>query len=93
MQNREKKLLLNRLKRAQGQLKALMEMIETEAPCEKTVVQFKAAKAAFDGAYALFLELALEKCLAQKDKDTLKSILKHLCQIKVEKKDEEKHFS
>ncbi|WP_052299037.1 metal-sensitive transcriptional regulator [Thermodesulfatator indicus] len=85
-----KKQLINRLKRAQGQLKALVEMIETDAPCEKTVVQFKAAKAAFDSAYALFLELALEKCLAQKDQETLKLILKHLCQIRVEGTNEEK---
>ncbi|WP_456370117.1 metal-sensitive transcriptional regulator [Thermodesulfatator atlanticus] len=82
MKNKDKakKELLNRLNRAQGQLRALMEMIENEAPCEKTLVQFKATKAALENAFAKFLEISLKNCLAQKDEKNLASILKIICQ-------------
>lgn len=75
-----RKELITRLRRAQGQLGALIEMIEKESSCETVLVQFKAVKAAMESAFAKFLETSLQQCLAQKEKETLSTIIKLICQ-------------
>jgi hypothetical protein len=47
--------VLNRLRRADGQLRAVIAMIERGEDCTKVVAQFAATKRAVDRAAALFL--------------------------------------
>lgn len=52
-----------RIKNVQGQLDGVMRMIGEEADCVAVLTQFKAARAGFDRAFALFLEENLKKCV------------------------------
>ena len=70
--------ILSRLKKAHGQIGAIIKMIEKEDDCDKITVQFQAAKAALSGAFSVFLSENLDRCIKQKDKQQLGSILKHL---------------
>ena len=64
-----------RLKRIIGQLSGIVKMIEEEQDCEKTIIQFQAAKAALDSAFSESLNMNLEKCLNKKDSKNIKNIL------------------
>jgi len=67
--------IINRLKRNNGQLKALIRMIENDEDCEKALLQFQAAQSALDGAFKVFLETNLNQCLEHRDQDKIKKLL------------------
>ncbi|HWR02296.1 MAG TPA: metal-sensitive transcriptional regulator [Chlorobaculum sp.] len=65
-----------RLKKVNGQILALVRMIENEEGCEKLVPQFLAAKAALDNTFALVLNRNLKKCLNMQDSESVERIIK-----------------
>lgn len=55
----------NRLKRAQGQLAAVVRMIDEGAPCEDVVTQLSAVSKALDRAGFAIIATGMKQCLTQ----------------------------
>lgn len=62
-----KRKVVNRLKRAQGQLAAVITAVENDAPCRDVVQQLSAVSKALDRAGFLTISTALRECLADPD--------------------------
>lgn len=60
---------LNRLKRARGQLDAVIRMVEEGAACEPTVTQLAAVSKALDRAGFMVISAGLRDCLASADEE------------------------
>jgi DNA-binding FrmR family transcriptional regulator len=60
---------INRLKRARGQLDAVIRMLEEGAECEPTVTQLAAVSKAIDRAGFLVISNGLRECLEAPDDD------------------------
>ena len=58
---------INRLKRAQGQLNAVIRMLEEGSDCRTVVTQLSAASKAIDRAGFTIIATGLEHCLASED--------------------------
>lgn len=56
-----KKLLLNRLNRAEGQIRAIREMIEHDTDCAKIAVQLSAVRSAINQTLGAFATCAIEE--------------------------------
>lgn len=63
----EMKPAINRLRRAQGQLNAVIRMLEEGTDCKAVVTQLAAASKAIDRAGFSIIATGLEKCLASED--------------------------
>lgn len=59
-----KKKIVNRLRRANGQLAAVIEAVEDDAHCAQIVQQLSAVSKAVDRAGFLVISSALQECLA-----------------------------
>jgi DNA-binding FrmR family transcriptional regulator len=59
--------ILNRLKRAQGQLVAVIAAVEAGADCRATVTQLSAVTSALDRAGFAIISSAMRECLASED--------------------------
>jgi len=59
--------VINRLKRAQGQLAAVTRMLEEGRDCKDVVTQLAAVSKALDRAGFAIIATGLEQCIAQKD--------------------------
>ncbi|MDK1359889.1 metal-sensitive transcriptional regulator [Arthrobacter sp. zg-Y1219] len=59
--------VINRLKRAQGQLTAVTRMLEEGQDCKDIVTQLAAVSKALDRAGFAIIATGLEQCLTQKD--------------------------
>ncbi len=59
----EKKTLINRLNRVEGQIRGVRGMIEKDAYCDDVINQIQAARAALDAASRLVLERHMKSCL------------------------------
>ena len=70
--------VINRLKRAQGQLAAVTRMLEEGRDCKDTVMQLAAVSKALDRAGFLIIATGLEQCLTQKDNSMDKKELEQL---------------
>ena len=57
--------IINRLKRAQGQLTAVIRMLEEGRQCEEVVTQLAAVSKALDRAGFAIVASGLKQCLAQ----------------------------
>lgn len=57
------KPIVNRLKRAQGQLNAVTRMMEEGADCQKVVTQLAAVSKALDRAGFAIISTGLQQCL------------------------------
>lgn len=57
-----KELLLNRLKRVEGQIRGIQKMIEEERGCENIITQLAAARSAIEGTGALLLNNYMKIC-------------------------------
>ncbi|MBK0422581.1 metal-sensitive transcriptional regulator [Leucobacter sp. CSA2] len=62
-----KRKVANRLKRAQGQLAAVIDAVESEAGCREVVQQLSAVSKAIDRAGFLIISTALRECLTDPD--------------------------
>lgn len=64
--------VINRLKRAQGQLAGVLKMLEEGRDCEDIVMQLSAVSKALDRAGFAIIATGMRQCLVQADgKDTL----------------------
>jgi DNA-binding FrmR family transcriptional regulator len=61
------KQVLNRLRRAQGQLNAVIGAIETGAGCREVVIQLAAVSSALDKAGFQIIATAMQKCVTDPD--------------------------
>lgn len=61
--------IVNRLRRARGQLDAVIAAVENEAPCRDVVTQLAAVSSALDRAGFAIVSTALRDCLADPDGD------------------------
>lgn len=61
--------IVNRLKRAQGQLAAVVAAIEAGSDCRAVVTQLSAASAAIDRAGFAIIASAMKECVTQKPSD------------------------
>lgn len=61
--------VLNRLRRARGQLNAVIDMVEQERPCKEVVTQLAAVSKALDRAGFKIISTNIQECLAS-DGDT-----------------------
>lgn len=60
----ELKAVLNRLRRAQGQISGVIRMIEEGRDCEEVVTQLAAASRALDRAGFAIIATGLQRCMA-----------------------------
>ena len=63
----EMKSVLNRLRRAQGQIAGVIKMIEEGRPCDEVVTQLAAASRALDRAGFSIIATGLEHCMTEAD--------------------------
>ncbi|MEE1671704.1 metal-sensitive transcriptional regulator [Streptomyces sp. WAC07094] len=63
----ELKTVVNRLRRAQGQIAGVIKMIEEGRDCEDVVTQLAAASRALDKAGFAIIATGLQRCLADED--------------------------
>jgi DNA-binding FrmR family transcriptional regulator len=59
----QRKAIISRLRRVEGQIGGLQRMIEQERSCEEIIVQMSAARAALDKTALLILRQHLAECL------------------------------
>jgi DNA-binding FrmR family transcriptional regulator len=59
----------NRLKRAQGQLGAVIRMVEDGGECEDIVIQLAAVSKALDRAGFAVMSAGIQECLTETDAD------------------------
>lgn len=64
-----KRKVVNRLKRAQGQLAAVITAVEADAHCRDVVQQLAAVSKALDRAGFLVISTALRDCMTDPDAD------------------------
>ncbi|MET7369038.1 metal-sensitive transcriptional regulator [Streptomyces sp. NPDC005566] len=79
----ELKSVLNRLRRAQGQIAGIIRMIEEGRDCEDVITQLAAASRALDRAGFAIIASGLEQCLAEDgragtDRDRMRARLEKL---------------
>lgn len=63
LESSEMKPVINRLKRAQGQLSAVVRMLEEGGECKEVVTQLSAVTKALDRAGFAIIATGLEQCL------------------------------
>ncbi|TFE02019.1 metal-sensitive transcriptional regulator [Jeotgalibacillus salarius] len=60
---------INRLKRAEGQIKGILRMMEEGKDCRDVVTQLSATRTALDRTIGLIVARNLEECLRNAEKD------------------------
>lgn len=70
--------VINRMKRAQGQLAAVVRMLEEGQDCKDVVTQLSAVSKALDRAGFAIIASGLEQCIVQKDANLDKKELEKL---------------
>src|SRR5690554_5833065 len=70
--------VVNRLKRARGQLDAVIRMVEQGEECEPTVTQLAAVSKALDRAGFSLISAGLQDCLSEGDDEARADNLKRL---------------
>lgn len=61
--------LKNRIKRVEGQLRGILNMMEQEEECRDIVTQMSAARNALDRTLALIVSQNLERCIREEKAD------------------------
>lgn len=64
-ENLAKKDLQNRLKRVEGQVKGIQNMLERDAECKEVLIQIAAIRAAINKVGALILQNYAKNCLIE----------------------------
>lgn len=59
----DKKDIIRRLRRVEGQVKGIQKMVEEEQPCRDILIQISAARSAINNAGGLILENYMKNCL------------------------------
>lgn len=73
--------VVNRLRRASGQINAIARMIEEEQDCEKIFTQFMAARSAVNSAFSEAIRANLEQCTSEKNPEKMQKIIQQLLKI------------
>jgi DNA-binding FrmR family transcriptional regulator len=63
----ERKRIINRLKRLEGQIRGLQSMIESDQECEAVLTQIMAAKSALNQVGMHIIGHAMKQCLIDED--------------------------
>jgi len=69
-----KEVLVKRLKRIEGQVRAIQRMIEGGDECENVVLQLRAVRSAVEGVGALVLNNFTQLCLARTGKNQTEGV-------------------
>jgi DNA-binding FrmR family transcriptional regulator len=56
---------INRLKRAEGQIKGILRMMEEDKDCKEVITQLSAARSAIDRTIAVIVSSNLEHCIRE----------------------------
>ncbi|MFC5464827.1 metal-sensitive transcriptional regulator [Lederbergia graminis] len=59
------KSVVNRLKRIEGQIKGVLNMIEQNKDCREVVTQLSASRSAIDRTIGLIVSMNLEQCVRE----------------------------
>jgi len=59
------KSVVNRLKKIEGQIKGVLNMIEKNEECKSVVTQLSATRSAIDRTIGLIVSMNLEKCVRE----------------------------
>jgi DNA-binding FrmR family transcriptional regulator len=59
------KAVVNRLKRIEGQIKGVLNMIEQNQDCKEVVTQLSASRSAIDRTIGLIVSMNLEQCVRE----------------------------
>jgi DNA-binding FrmR family transcriptional regulator len=75
----DNKAVLNRLKKIEGQIRALMKMVEDDRSCEEILIQISSAKSALHKTGQVILEGHLHHCVLDglregKEEETMKKL-------------------
>jgi len=68
--DRQKRAIMTRLRRVEGQIRGIQRMIEEGRECEAIVTQLMAARSALDSAGLIIMTRHIERCLAPSASDT-----------------------
>lgn len=68
MEDAERRNLVNRLKRLEGQIRGLQSMLEAGKPCEEVLTQVMAAKSALNQIGLRIIGHSMKTCLAEEDR-------------------------
>ena len=63
------KKVLNRLKRAEGQIRGIQKMIEDEKECTDIITQLSAVRSSVDRTMGIIVAENLQNCLQNPDED------------------------
>ncbi|URM32214.1 metal-sensitive transcriptional regulator [Cytobacillus firmus] len=55
----------NRIKRAEGQLRGILKMMEDEKDCKSVITQLTASRSAIDKAIAVIVSSNIEQCIVE----------------------------
>lgn len=66
--------VVNRLKRIEGQVRALIEMVESGRPCEDVAQQMSAARKAMDKAFFRMMACSVMESVAVSDDETMREV-------------------
>ena len=78
---RQRRAMVMRLKRIEGQLRGIQAMIEAGADCEKVVQQISASRHALDKAFFNVLACAVDPGAARPAKPADRDVLRHAAQL------------
>ncbi|MGH1554072.1 MULTISPECIES: metal-sensitive transcriptional regulator [Streptomyces] len=81
----ELKSVLNRLRRAQGQISGVIRMIEEGRDCEDVVTQLSAASRALDRAGFAIIATGLQQCLTDANGDATSDESREQMRARLEK--------
>lgn len=59
------KAVVNRLKRIEGQIKGVLNMIEKNQECRDVITQLSASRSAIDRSIGLIVSMNLEQCILE----------------------------
>ena len=70
----ERKKILDRLRRIEGQIRGLQRMVESEAPCVDVLTQVAAATSAIKKTGIAVIQVYMKKCINETTEDPEKNL-------------------
>ena len=67
--NQYNKIIINRMKRAEGQMRGILAMMESEKDCSDVVTQLSAVRSSIDRAMGIIVAENLVACVNDQEKD------------------------
>lgn len=74
--DQDNKNIINRLRRAQGQLAGLEKLIKTEVDCDKVLMQLTAVRAALEQLSLIIILKNINECLQKNEPQKIDVLLK-----------------